>query len=252
MRLRVLVLLTSLLASTSPAEAQRLGTFRWQLAPFCNVLTLTVDQVAGHYVLSGTDDLCDAAIPAGVTGTANLNRDGTIGLKMTVVRPDGWAVGTSAAVSLGLSGTWRDEYGQSGTFLFAPGPVSGGRRPITLVGSFAIAYTAGAANQIGVSAFSYGRALDFQPSIGASNIIPSNAPSTATCPGTRLAPSAAPGQFCVYEGLKVNVGQGNAQLIIGNTLGGPSLTDRAGGIIFTRAAAAGEVFYLGSWAVSIP
>lgn len=43
-----------------PATAQPLGTFRWQLQPYCNVLTLNVVQ-GGVYTLDGTDDRCGAS-----------------------------------------------------------------------------------------------------------------------------------------------------------------------------------------------
>jgi hypothetical protein len=39
------------------ASAQELGTFRWQLPPHCNVLTMTVEQRGATYRLDGTDDL---------------------------------------------------------------------------------------------------------------------------------------------------------------------------------------------------
>jgi hypothetical protein len=58
-------------APAMAVTAQPLGTFRWQLAPHCNVLTLRVDQVGSHYTLSGTDDLCGAAASASAQGTAH-------------------------------------------------------------------------------------------------------------------------------------------------------------------------------------
>ncbi len=51
---RVLVL-AGLVALVAPAlaAAQSLGTFRWQIQPYCNILSLSVVQQAGIYVLSG-------------------------------------------------------------------------------------------------------------------------------------------------------------------------------------------------------
>ena len=57
------------LSSTS-AYAQSLGTFRWQLQPYCNVLPVTVTQVGAAYRVEGTDDQCGAATRAPVIGTA--------------------------------------------------------------------------------------------------------------------------------------------------------------------------------------
>lgn len=77
------------LVGVSELDAQVIGTFRWQFAPFCNVVTLTVEQKAGSYVLSGFDDMCGAPQRAPANGTAQPNPDGTIGIGVTVLRPDG-------------------------------------------------------------------------------------------------------------------------------------------------------------------
>jgi len=55
-----------------PATAQPLGTFRWQLLPYCNVLTLNVIQQGGIYTLDGTDDGCGAAHAASAAGIAKI------------------------------------------------------------------------------------------------------------------------------------------------------------------------------------
>ena len=55
------VLAVALLVALPPlASAQTLGTFRWQMRPYCNLLTLTVTQVGGVYRVEGTDDECGA------------------------------------------------------------------------------------------------------------------------------------------------------------------------------------------------
>jgi len=53
-----------------PAAAQPLGSFRWQLQPYCNVVTVAVVQQGGQYQLDGTDDQCAAAQAAGMRGLA--------------------------------------------------------------------------------------------------------------------------------------------------------------------------------------
>ena len=64
----------------APAHAQPLGTFRWQLRPYCNVVSLAVVQEHGLYRLEGTDDQCgNGRDLASVTGLAFPNPDGTIG-----------------------------------------------------------------------------------------------------------------------------------------------------------------------------
>lgn len=120
------------LVTATAAEAQSLGTFRWQLQPYCNVLTLAVTQVGSAYRVEGRDDLCGAGKAASAIGTAYLNPDGTVGFGLTVVPPQGPAVQVTAAIALsGLSGTWSDSDGNLGIFAFRPGPPTpGSPRPV--------------------------------------------------------------------------------------------------------------------------
>lgn len=105
----------------SVATAQPLGMFRWQSAPFCNVLTLAVTANGPTYRLEGTDDQCGGAVQASAIGIAFANVDGSIGIGLTVVAtPGGAPVHLDATISTaaGLSGTWRDnaariQWGQS-------------------------------------------------------------------------------------------------------------------------------------------
>ncbi len=78
-RLLTGVLALLFLAVTSDVAAQAIGTFRWQLQPFCNVLTVNVAQSGQLYTLDGFDDQCGSGQRAGVVGTAFQNPDGTIG-----------------------------------------------------------------------------------------------------------------------------------------------------------------------------
>jgi hypothetical protein len=118
----------------SAADAQPLGSFRWQLQPFCNVVTLSVTQNGGVYRLEGTDDQCgNGGDRAAALGMAFQNPDGSIGFGFTVVTtPGGVAVHVDAAIALAtLGGTWRDSAGNSGSFVFTPGGGTGGSlRPL--------------------------------------------------------------------------------------------------------------------------
>jgi hypothetical protein len=118
-------LFTALAAS---ADAQTLGTFRWQLEPYCNVVSLTVTQMGNQFRMEGTDDQCGAQKAAPVTGLAMFNPDGSLGFGLTVVTaPDGAPVHVSASFTLpALSGTWSDSIGGKGAFTFRPGAASGG------------------------------------------------------------------------------------------------------------------------------
>lgn len=123
-----------------PAAAQSLGTFRWQLQPYCNVLTVRVDEAGGVYRLDGFDDQCGAPERAPAVGVATINPDGSIGLGVHIVTaPEGRALSLDARLSPGDGqGTWRDSAGNSGRF--ALGAATGGApRPLPTVPAAAIA-----------------------------------------------------------------------------------------------------------------
>lgn len=122
-----------------PAEtaAQPLGTFRWQLQPYCNLITVNVTRQGDVFTLDGFDDQCGAGTRASATGTAFPNPDGTVGIGLTVVlAPGGTPVHVDARVHLAnVSGSWHDSAGNSGTFAFTPGPGAGGPlRPVASSG----------------------------------------------------------------------------------------------------------------------
>jgi hypothetical protein len=124
------MMLAGALTLATSASAQPIGTFTWQLQPYCNVLTLTITQTAGIYTLDGYDDQCGSATRASAAGLGFLNPDGTIGLGLAiVVSPDAAPVHVSAAITPGLSGTWRDSSGNTGTLAFSPGSAAGSPRP---------------------------------------------------------------------------------------------------------------------------
>jgi hypothetical protein len=107
------------------------------LQPLCHVVSLTVVQQGGQYLLDGTDDQCGAGRKAGITGMAFLNPDGTVGFSLAIVTaPGGAPVHVDATIALTtLSGTWRDSSGASGAFVFTPGPAApGSPRVIPTVG----------------------------------------------------------------------------------------------------------------------
>jgi hypothetical protein len=118
----------ALVLSPALSLAQPLGTFRWQVQPYCNILSIAVVQQGGLYLLNGNDDQCGAPQQASVVGLAFQNPDGTIGFGLTVVTaPGGSPVHIDATISIAtLGGTWRDSNGNNGTFVFTPGPGIGG------------------------------------------------------------------------------------------------------------------------------
>ena len=121
------VLLT--VVTSIPAAAQPLGTFTWQLQPYCNVLTLAVTQNGTTFTLDGVDDLCGAG-PASAVGTAFFKTDETVGMGLHLVTAPG-ATPLHITVVLNaatLSGAWTDSGGHSGTLLFNR-PAAGGGAP---------------------------------------------------------------------------------------------------------------------------
>ncbi|MEZ5291700.1 MAG: hypothetical protein R2745_11485 [Vicinamibacterales bacterium] len=122
--------------AVAAADAQPLGTFRWQQQPYCNVLTVAVVHAAGVYQVDGVDDQCAAARKASVVGLAFPNPDGSVGLGLTIVTtPGGTPLHLDATIDPGSgSGTWRDSGGNTGAFVLTPGtPVGGHPRPASRV-----------------------------------------------------------------------------------------------------------------------
>jgi hypothetical protein len=122
----------SLALASREAGAQPLGTFRWRLSPYCNVVTLAVTQNGPLFLLDGTDNLCGPGPGAAVIGTAFFKPDGSVGMGLHLVVEPG-AAPLHVNVSLNpanLSGTWTDSGGRTGPFLAnPPSPAPGAPRP---------------------------------------------------------------------------------------------------------------------------
>lgn len=237
------------MCGATEASAQVVGTFRWQLAPFCNVVTLRVERQGALYQLSGTDDRCGDPLAAAANGSAHVNPNGTATMALTVIRPDGIPVASSASISLvTLSGTWSDEYGNSGALTFNPPGVGGSPRQVTLRGNYGIIFNAAAPGQDDTSAFSFGRTLPAAPLVPTANIIQFGAAPTLSCPGSFDNPQAAPGQLCIYERTR-----GNATTVsVINSIGSFNSAEVTGATMFVRSTGAGQAHALGKWAVTIP
>ena len=138
-RIAVVAAVCAATLGPAPAWAQSLGTFIWQMQPFCNVVTVTLTQVGTTYTADGFDDQCGASRRAGVVGAGVANPDGTIGIDFTIVTaPGAKGVHVTAAVNPATGhGTWVDSVGNAGAFVFgAPtGPaVSRPSRPTSSSG----------------------------------------------------------------------------------------------------------------------
>jgi hypothetical protein len=117
------------LTLAAPASAQQtLGTFRWNVAPFCNVLHLTVTQFGSMYALHGFEEQCGGNPRLPVYGVAFQQGDGTIWFGLTTIFPFGNGLHTQVTMFSNLSGNWRDNANQTGTWVFSPGATTGGPR----------------------------------------------------------------------------------------------------------------------------
>lgn len=150
-RIGLAALVATALAAATVAglDAQSLGTFRWQLQPFCNVVTVTITQRGGIYTVDGSDDQCGAAQRAPLVGTATPNPDGSIGIGFHVVTsPSGRGLDVAARISLAsLGGPWSDSAGNTGTFVYN-GAGGGQPRPLPTVPLSALAPGSVGATQI--------------------------------------------------------------------------------------------------------
>ena len=133
---RLMPLLALLLALPRPVAAQPMGTYVWQLAPYCNVVSLATTQNGAVYEFEGTDNQCGASTVATVRGLAVINPNGTVGIGLTIVTsPGGLPVHVQGTIDLGsLGGPWTDDHGNSGTFVFAPAAPTGAPRPLASAG----------------------------------------------------------------------------------------------------------------------
>ena len=121
----------AVVAFAPAARAQPLGTFQWQLQPYCNVLTVNLTQQGAVYTVDGFDDQCGAPQRALLVGLATPNPDGTIGMGLNIVTaPGGRAVQVDARITLPSgSGSWTDSAGNAGTFAFGAAS-AGSPRPL--------------------------------------------------------------------------------------------------------------------------
>lgn len=130
----VVIGLIAVLAPARPAGAQALGTFAWQVQPYCNIVRFTVTPDGAAYRLTGFDEQCGAGqVPA--AGAVTPNADGTYTLAFYLITPQGRASHTTATLAPGsYSGPWKDTSGLTGTLAFGASASPGGApRPVAEV-----------------------------------------------------------------------------------------------------------------------
>ncbi len=111
----------------SKGEAQILGPYSFQLAPYCNVLTVTVIPVPTGFQVSGTDNGCGADAQ-GTFGTAFAS-GADVKLSLVTLGANGQPRYVAATINpLAGTGTWSDNGGHGGQ-LVAAGSAPGSPLP---------------------------------------------------------------------------------------------------------------------------
>ena len=148
---RLVIAAATVLLAAQSASAQVIGTFRWNTAPYCNVMNLTVTQVGAFYRLEGYEDQCGNNPKLPIWGIGVDQGQGQIVFGLSVVPSPGTVKPiTIRAIVLpasGFNGSWQIG-NETGSLLFSPATVSGGPRttPVVYDGPDAVASTDGAAS----------------------------------------------------------------------------------------------------------
>ena len=112
-----------LILSASPALAQPLGTFRWQVQPYGSVLQISVTQQGTIYLLDGVELQCGGNASLPVNGVAVPQSNGSVILGMTTINENGRGIHTRATINTAdFNGFYSDNAGNlNQVFLFNPG-----------------------------------------------------------------------------------------------------------------------------------
>ena len=120
------LVLVALIFAAAPAQAQVLGTFRWQLEPYGSYLNLTLTQKGNLFVVEGFEFQCGGNASLPVTGLIVPQANGLFFFGLTSITEQGQGLHTRAFMNVAsnFSGTWSDN-GPGNTnlpFVFQPGP----------------------------------------------------------------------------------------------------------------------------------
>jgi hypothetical protein len=228
----------AVLVGVLPMEgrAQPLGGFSFQLAPYCNVVTLSVRQDGSVYTLDGYDNQCGASARASASGMAFLNPNGTIGIGLTIVLPPGGSsVHVDASINPStLAGTWSDDHGNTGAFVFtASGAASGSPRPLSAGGIPDAAITEA---KLADGAVTSGKIAD--GAIGSADVNPSQVQLRvqAACPTGQLMTAVNENGTVACEAISSGSGGDITEVTAGSGLAGGGTT----GAVTLRALFSGS------------
>jgi hypothetical protein len=132
------LILSVLVLSATPAFAQSLGTFRWQVQPYGSVLHISVTQQGGIFLLDGIELQCGGNASLPVNGVAVPQANGSVILGLTTINENGRGIHTRATVNApDFNGFYSDNAGNTNQpFVFNPGetcpggPRTGPNNPI--------------------------------------------------------------------------------------------------------------------------
>jgi hypothetical protein len=125
------IIFSTVLLGVGQSRGDVVGTFRWRLEPFCNVVHLTVIQEGapadgGAGLLTGFDDDCGFSGGVPVSGTIFRNPSGFFVGSFTIIGPGGVAINNLIQLNPATgSGTWSDNFGNSGAFTINPSTAPG-------------------------------------------------------------------------------------------------------------------------------
>lgn len=124
-RVLIAAIFGAVISTAVPANAQTIGTFRWQLAPYGSVLNLTVTQQGSLYTIVGFEAQCGGNLSLPVSGVAVPQANGTVFVGVTSINENGQGLHTRMYVNLSnFGGTWADNTGNfNEQLVFNPGPV---------------------------------------------------------------------------------------------------------------------------------
>jgi hypothetical protein len=126
-------------AAAQPVQPVVIGTFHWQLQPFCSTVSVTVIQEAGQFRVQGTEACAPNDFSRSVYGTALLDGQGWVYLSLSTPRVQNTLDGTSVYAWFQLStlsGGWQDDGGRTGSLVPVAGPVAGTNRRAQVSNSF--------------------------------------------------------------------------------------------------------------------
>jgi hypothetical protein len=126
-----------------------------------------------------------------------------------------------------------------------PGPVNGNLPSgATLRGVFNVDFEPDAAGEIDGDWISFGMRLPSKPAVVVQQI---DAPPTTNCPGTMLAPEAAPGFLCIYK-----FAEYSSELFVCDLDCNPDIAEPYGALIYVHSTTVNRAYVEGSWAVTAP